>query len=459
MTLKNLIRLASMTGLLLATIASSAIAQESGIPDGFKALRSPDAKVRFNAIALLERFGDASKIALPELRKMTQDPDDAVRLKVAECLWQLQGADPKVLAPIVAQTIEKTESNAIKSFGLAVLEQMGKDSQSAYPVVVKELKNSDFNVQLKAVLVLASWGAEARPALPQLFELLQSDKLGFLEASIATAMGNMGLRAVPSLRDGLESEDLKVRRCCAYALTMLGTKAYKALPALEKLLDAEDPLLRAYACQAIGNTKIYGKKAIPKLEKALKDSSPQVRINAAHALWQINENKSGLPLLLKELQTSKDAFIRSDAANYLGEMPKVASDTHNALAKALADDSSLVKLSVLKALTKLGSDGARHTDKVLPLLKSEEAEIAIAAAIATSRFMNVMPDQAKQVILSGLKDRSPSTQMEALNAILAIEPPLTELELSVRPLTRDENYEVRTTARQCLRKLQMSDRN
>src|SRR5271166_5881043 len=73
------------------------------LPDGLKALKHPDAAVRYKAAALLVRLGPVGKIAVPELKETLKDPNGFVRVKAAEALWSIEKTSPALLVPVLVQ--------------------------------------------------------------------------------------------------------------------------------------------------------------------------------------------------------------------------------------------------------------------------------------------------------------------------------------------------------------------
>jgi len=57
--------------------------------DGLKALKHPDAKVRYGRFQTLVDLGPLAKFAAPELREMLTDKHPQVAVKAAEALWKI----------------------------------------------------------------------------------------------------------------------------------------------------------------------------------------------------------------------------------------------------------------------------------------------------------------------------------------------------------------------------------
>ena len=112
-------------------------------------------------------------------------------------------------------------------------------------------------VRVQGAQGLSLHGAEARPAVPELTQALQSPD-ALLRAQSALALGAIGpdaRDAVPALTTALADPEWSVRRQAALALGRIGPDARAAAPALRRL-QREDPngLVRKAAEQALPGT-------------------------------------------------------------------------------------------------------------------------------------------------------------------------------------------------------------
>jgi HEAT repeat protein len=349
-----------------------------GAPDGLKALKHTDPKVRYNSAELLLRLGPVAKFAAPALHDALRDSDGRVRMKVAEALWNIERTQPRVLLPVLVDGLKESDP-AVRINALAVLGQMGKAAKPAVPsIVARGLRDKDMEVRTEAVVALGEIGPAARDAVPALLDALKGDELRLLESLVAASLGNIGEPAVPTLVKTLADADAARRRTAAYALALIGPKAAEAAPALTKALTDTEGEVRAPAARALGKIGPEAKPAAGALSKALTDADPFVRVRAALALWQVDGRGTGVPVLREALKAKEDR-VREQAAESLGELGAKAALAGPALEAALRDASPQVRRLAAEALGKIGLAGELKAPLGMAL-KDEDEGVRLSAA-------------------------------------------------------------------------------
>ena len=125
------------------------------------------------------------------------------------------------------------------------------------PAIIENLGDPDSRVQSDAADLLASFGKEAKAAVPALF----------------TAMRN---------REGY------TRYCAAYALSQIEPETAKdAVPILIQQLNDTNRCIRIHAVRALGEFAQRSKLAVPDLLKALNDRDKELRFYVGDALKKI----------------------------------------------------------------------------------------------------------------------------------------------------------------------------
>src|ERR1043165_1581523 len=82
--------------------------------DGLKALKDPNARVRYKAIQTLIDLGPAlAKFAVPDLREMLDDPNGQVRVKAAEALWKIDKTPSVTLMPVLLGALKRSEERRV----------------------------------------------------------------------------------------------------------------------------------------------------------------------------------------------------------------------------------------------------------------------------------------------------------------------------------------------------------
>ena len=201
------------------------------------------------------------------------------------------------------------------------LRQMGV---RVVPALLARLESSYTNDQTRAVLAFAVLGDMARPAIPQLTELLQREGSTLLAARALVALGPA---AVPLLTNSLTSPVGFIRSSSARALGRMRTDGRLAVPALVRVLDDDDDDLRYFAARALGNLAVEPVQAVPALVMRLEDRSVEVRKIAARSLGQFRGRaKIAVPALLKALN-SDEVGVKLTAAYALREIdPAIVND-------------------------------------------------------------------------------------------------------------------------------------
>jgi HEAT repeat protein len=350
------------------------------VPDGLKALKHPDPKVRYESAALLLRLGPVAKFAIPALHEALMDSSGYVRMKAAEALWHVERTPPRVLLPVLVDGL-RDKAAPVRINALVVLGQMGSAAKPAVPSIARTLKDDDMDVRMEAVLTLSELGPAARETVPDLLAVLKDDELRLLEPLVSVALGNIGRPAVEPLLKSLVAKDVRLRRTAAYALGLVGPKAPEAVPALtEALLDGESDV-RALAAKALGRIGPEAKTAAPRLAAALKDKEAAVRIHAALALRQTDGRDDGLPVLTEALK-AKEAHVREQACLALsGFGGKAASAVPALVELALRDATPKVRSSAAEALGKIGPP-ADVFDRLGAALKDEDEQVRLSVALA-----------------------------------------------------------------------------
>lgn len=175
--------------------------------------------------------------------------------------------------PAVAPLRAKLADPAARVAAMEILGTIGGPAKAALPDMVRALADSDETFQSDAAVAIASFGADAADAVPDLNKLLES---------ATTAPGT--------------------RYAAAYALGRIGPAAKPALGKLRELAATDDELLATVAVWAAlkidpADSSLFA-SAVPRLRKALRSGDEIVRLEAAVALGDIGPDaKPALPIL------------------------------------------------------------------------------------------------------------------------------------------------------------------
>jgi hypothetical protein len=189
-------------------------------------------------------------------------------------------------------------------------------------------------------------GAEARPIVPELFELSYSSKNPATSRRAEAALDNLGADGLAPMLAAIASGKIKHRAGAISWLTAFrpvdlnlsplhsrlpmpalheqvsrssswGTNAALAVPVLLRFTGDRDSEVAVAAMKALGMLRLDAPEVVPVLADRLKDSRPSVRIAAAEYLsWFGEEARPALPALVEALHDA-EYLVRYQVTNSL----------------------------------------------------------------------------------------------------------------------------------------------
>jgi HEAT repeat protein len=416
-------------------------------PDGIKALKHPDAAVRYRAAALLVKLGPVGKIAAGELRETLKDTNGFVRVKAAEALWAVEKTSPLVLVPVLTAAMKDSDPE-LRAAAAVVLGKIGPRAKAALPALTTALEDKDEGVRIEAIVALGEIGPAARQSAGALLQMVAEDT-SIIEPFVAAALAGMGPGSVDVLVKGLRDSMAGRRRVAAEALGMMGPDAGTAATSLAATLADSDARVRRQSALALG--KIGNQAAAGPLEKAVTDQDVTVRIEAALALWRVEQRVRHLQVLIKALDDPA-APVRADACRALAVIGPAARAAVPSLAKRLGDADALARQHAAEALGKTGAEAAVADTGLRTLLSDPDAQVRIAAALSMWRITRKV-DTALEALGRGLKEEDRQARRAAILALAEIGPPARAL-IPQLVLIVEEGGELGGLAREALRKIQ-----
>lgn len=185
-----------------------------------------------------------------------------------------------------------------------------------------------------AVQILASFGPEARPALPKMIRLLDDD-------------------------------DWKVRLTVIHGFGDLGSTAKDATPYLLMLVKTNEPYCRALAAQSlwkvdsIAHEDVARDAALSVIGTGYLPTAKAIRL-----LDEMGQVELAVPLLIRSLAATNRPARRVEAAMFLGRLGTKAKSAVPLLTEALCDEALGLRSAAAVALGDMGPDA--HS--ALPLL-------------------------------------------------------------------------------------------
>ncbi len=381
---------------LLRERARSVLTQEGkeAVPVLTKLLADANADRRKGAaIALALLQADAAP-AVPALKEALKDKDPRVRIRAAEALWVVD----KKSEPAVAALTEALRSPdaQVRRRALEALAPMGADAKAAVPALVEGLSDKDETLAAKYALTLGAIGPDARAAVPVLVRLAKNTERPALRVAALGTLGRIGPDArevAPYLLTLVKDPSTQVRNVAVDALARIGADPKTAgpvlvealrhpeqtspnlvgaalkklgpavIPEVAKLLKDSRPTVRGQGVRLLGEFGAAAKGTAPALTEALKDDQLSVGLQAARALWEVEQNPAGVPVLVKGLG-SPLASVRAQAAATLEIMGGKARESVPALLKAAKDRDPRVQKAARGALEKIDPDAAKRLENM-----------------------------------------------------------------------------------------------
>lgn len=284
--------------------------------------------------------------------------------------------DPLVGGKHVSEwKVQLTHAEArVRSRATISLRRLGAQAKPAVPMLTELLGNDSFFVRSLAVNLLSSIGDESN--FDQFMKAL-NDKNALVRGQAATALGTLGTPedAIPLLIEALHDWDVDghVRKMATYALAKRGPAA---VPALVEALQERRGDVRQAASQALQR---IGKPAVPALTDALGTAKGLSRTSVVRTLAEIGPSRAAVSQLQVAL-TDQDPFLRAAAATALGRTDSRDSATVLKLVNSYRDEKPAVRNSVVSALAKAAPDSEPALATLIAALKDPEPEIRSTAA-------------------------------------------------------------------------------
>jgi HEAT repeat protein len=279
---------------------------------------------------------------------------------------------------------------------------------AAVPALVEVLLGESKEMRRETARILAELQPEFKGAELHLVEQLL--------VSTLRATGATPDTAVPVLITELKSEDVHRRRCAALVLDKLDVRVDAALPVLERLARDRNEdwrWLRYKAIKALGNYASEGLAIVGLVETFHQSGFGGIKILAENELRKLGARAvSPLVALLKK----GEADLRERAARALPTMGENAREAIPVLREALHDRSPNVRLAVVLALQKLGSDDGLLAPVLAGLLRESDRAIRSRAARALGS-VRAGETWTMEVLLKATRDELPEIRSSAALAL------------------------------------------
>jgi HEAT repeat protein len=207
------------------------------------------------------------------------------------------------------------------------------------------------------------------------------------------------------LNKSLTNQDENIRIAAVAALGEIGSSSVLALPALSKLLKDNSEDVRIIVVDTLEK---IGKPAVPVLIQALQNNDNwMVRYSAADALGRIGaSDQEVVPVLINALR-DKDEYVRSEAADVLGKIGKMAVPD---LINALQSKDAYVRYKAVDALRIIGKEAVAALPALRNALHDEDIKVSLTAKYAIDAINAASNPTPMQVT----KEENPLVRYEAI---------------------------------------------
>jgi HEAT repeat protein len=280
-----------------------------------------------------------------------------------------------------------------------------------------------------------------------------------LSRAVSRALAPDTARIRKALGAGLQAKSSETRLMTALTLLSLDENDAKANEVLQAIAASADAKLLAKTAQMIGGACFTSPQAIGCPGRLLKHRDPEVREAAAGAIITMGPAARDLvPALIAFLETGDDArggysfAIGPPKSGNLALMALISLGEHAkpavpAILARFPKANDEDRLAMLVCLACCGQDDAACLAAVRQMLKSEKAELKLAAACTLLRLVGG-DGRATEIIKTALAEKA--TRELVLKTCARFEPPSREIAASLIPLLDDKQENVRILAMHAL---------
>ena len=253
---------------------------------------------------------------------------------------------------------------------------------TAVPELTKRLKTDSRQEKLLVIELLGTFGANAKPAVPELITLLADRKDQEIEEAALDALGRIGPvepTVIPAVVLKLKSFTGAIDRRRESAGNH-GTGAKPAVEDLKKFGKVKESASGIWAAVALARIGVDADANVALVLQAMqKSKSGSLRKVAMEAVEYLGPaGKAAFPILLEALK-EKDRISRNDdrpvrmlAATALGKMGPLAKDAVPKLTDFLKENDENLKKAVISALGDIGPSASFATARLREVGRSDK---------------------------------------------------------------------------------------
>ena len=414
-----------------------------------EALSHPSALARQAACQALGKMGHDAKDAADKLfALLSMESDQAVLGAALECLPSIDAPSHEVLQAVMSYFA--TEQEDLRQAVSNVLLKL--PPSLVVPALLHQLEHADQASRDRSVDLLAYLGSDAKPALPLLMHLIQTNldqpeqlqpyRKAFLQVGNAgipmvveamqTALGDShqktldemltayGLVAVQPILDMLPSQSESMQSRMIRSLSGIGKNARLAQGAMLEAARSKHPMIRAAAIEALASMEIKMETFHQVVTPLLQDDFLEVRLSAVMALAQLPSAVQKHLEALGALIIDPDTVLREQALMALTHAGDGASVYQDQVAVLLADPSTGVRHAAMRVLGAMGETTPMAIAQITWLGQTGGQETLRHALDALGR-MGEQAESALPLLRQSLQHEEASIRLSAFEGLMAVE--------------------------------------
>ncbi len=276
----------------------------------------------------------------------------------------------------------------VRRASLIALEAFGPKNRTAVQGLLAALeKEPEADIRKEIVQLLGRHGKDIKDSAPAaLATALKSDKSELVREAAASVLGNKFPEQtgeyVPQLAEALKDKHAGTRAAAAESLKVAGDAAKPAVPALLVVArdKNEEKFCRLYALQIVSRQGKDTPDATKALVEILADAEALavIREAAAEGLGRLG-NPASVPALALALQ-DKESKVRIAAAVSLGQLGAKAKEAWPAIVANLKSDDTALRYQLVRTMAALAKEKTEALVELAKLAENDGSpEIRIAA--------------------------------------------------------------------------------
>lgn len=401
-------------------------------PRLLKLLQDREPSVRIQAAYTLGTLRVHLADATATLAWGLRHPNASVRIQAIGHLFEPAGA---ALYPDLVRCVRFDPDLPVRRAAVNALTRGGRQ---AVPLLVSLLQHPDTEMRNNALGALANLGPEARTALPHLLHNLE--ELGPPGIDALVSLGDAD--AVPKLIELLDHRDWRGRALAA--LRSFGPEAKAALPKVLVLVNDPQAEVSSEALQTLACIDPDHEETFPALERVLmNDATKHAAIAPLFYIIYIGtQDRRVVPLLLRRLETSANSSHRHPWIQILGNLGPEARSAAPALLRLGRAEDEIICDAVIYAL---GNIGAEENDVVPWLTQLVRKEKFVPSAVAALGRFGPRAAAALPYLIPLLKSDDANLRITAAQALCQIAVRPDDIIPHLLPLLRDNEEHVRSS--------------